>query len=127
MRRELRWPLFWTSAGVILLATALVLLLLPSGPTQPQAFPVDKLQHVILFAGLTGWFSGILKRQAWTGLALGMGVFAGATELAQTAMQSGRVGDPFDFAMDLLGIGVAFAAARMGMEQWCVWVESQLM
>ncbi len=126
MLRELRWPFFWTGSGLVLLIVGLILLLMPSGPTEPRIFPIDKLQHVILFAGLTGWFCGVLRRQAWFGLALGMGVFACATELAQSAMQSGRVGDPVDFAMDLLGIALAFAVARMGMEQWCVWVERRL-
>ncbi|MEL6216763.1 MAG: hypothetical protein AAFQ99_13945 [Pseudomonadota bacterium] len=126
MLRELRCPDLCTSGGLVLLITGLVLLLMPGGPAEAKAFPVDKLQHVFLFAGLTGWFCGVLSRRAWLGLALGMGVFACATELAQSAMQSGRVGDPVDFAMDLLGIALAFALARMGMEQWCVWVEGQL-
>jgi VanZ family protein len=84
----------------------------------------DKWLHAIAFFGLTLWFSGLVARDAWWRMALGLLLFGLVIEGCQLLV-SYRIADWVDVGANTLGIllGMAIAAAGLGgwglrLEDW---------
>ncbi len=93
--------LFWG-----LTAAITFLLLLEIKPT-PQTWPKDKLEHALIFALLT--YLGV-KAHPKQGLyiCLGLVVYSGLLEQAQSLFTRTRTGSITDWLADLVGITFAF-------------------
>ena len=93
-----------------LVAVSLVVLFIPASDT-PQLLPgLDKVVHLVLFAALA--LSG-----RWAGLppvplGIGLVAYAGASEVLQGVLQSGRSADPVDALVDVVGVALGLVAAR---------------
>lgn len=98
--------LFWGLAAAITF-----LLLLEVKPT-PQTWPKDKLEHALIFALLT--YLGV-KAHPRQGLyiCLGLVVYSGLMEQAQSLFTRTRTGSMADWLADLVGISFAFYALNL--------------
>ena len=95
--------LFW-----LLLAIISYLLLIEVKPI-PQTWPKDKLQHAIIFALLT--YLGVKSFQKhMLAMCLGLTVYGGLMELAQSRLTQTRTGSLGDWLADLAGIIFAIFA-----------------
>jgi VanZ family protein len=112
----------WTTAILLVMAVPASNL-----PTTPSFFSLDKIVHVVLFAGFGGLWLRVLcppdyeqlrsrfRRRA--GLFFGVGVlFAVATEVYQHLLPIRRLADPYDVVADLAG----FTAAVVGYYVYCM-------
>jgi hypothetical protein len=115
--------LLWT-VGIV------VACLLPASSlssVQP-AVGVDKLVHVVLFAGFGGlWMralcppaqaadAAVLGRWTLGVLVVGAGVAVG-TEVLQQVAPVRRMGDPYDVLANLLGLGIAAGGYRYAVRR----------
>lgn len=93
----------------------------PAGnlPDTQSFFGVDKIVHVVLFAGFGAlWLRGLCPPDGermfacfWrrSGIFFVVGVlFAGATEIYQHLLPIRRLADPYDVTADLVGFTAAF-------------------
>jgi VanZ family protein len=98
--------LFWGSVAAITF-----LLLLEVKPV-PQTWPKDKLQHAIIFALLT--YLGV-KAHPKQGLYIGLGlvIYSGLMEQAQSLFTHTRTGSIADWLADLVGITFSFYALNL--------------
>lgn len=97
----------------------------PGGPVQPGWFPAaDKVQHALGFAlpmflllttlDLFAARAGRTARPLWAAVvAAGFAANAVVSELYQARPGSGRSGDPYDAAADLVGIAGGWLAYRL--------------
>lgn len=105
----------WT--GGILLAMSL-----PAGnlPNPDSSFGLDKIVHVVLFAGFGWlWLRGLCSpdgervsacfRQRGVGFLVVAVLFAVGTEVYQHLLPIQRLADPYDVMADLVGVLAAFA------------------
>jgi VanZ family protein len=116
----------WLVASLVLVAGVVYGSLALIGPDLPLPTHFDKLEHLVVYAGLALWFTGLVQsRHYWT-VVLGLAALGLALEYLQFAMHRGRVGDPWDMAANLLGIaaGVTLAVTRTG--GWAPKVEAWL-
>jgi len=89
---------------------SLFVLFNPASAT-PTVWPgLDKLVHLTLFAALalTGRRAGLLP----VGLTAGLVAYAGASEVLQGVLPSGRSADPVDALVDVVGVALGLVAAR---------------
>ena len=105
---QLLRPLFW-----VLMATALVMALLPKPPQLPIDQFGDKFEHMLAFAALTGVANlAWPHRSRWT-IALWLSAFGAAIELLQMISVLHRDSDVRDWVADSVAILVATVAARL--------------
>jgi VanZ family protein len=117
----------WIAASVLLLAVIVYLSLAPSvGLDLPLPRNADKLEHALAYVGLAMWFTGIVARQQFWKVALGLFALGLSIEFLQAAMHYGRQGDPWDLLANVVGIatGMAIGARRTG--GWALGVEAWL-
>ena len=87
-------------------------MLFSPGSTVPAGPPYsDKVVHTLLFAALalTGVRAGVRPLV----LALGLAAYAMGSEVLQAVLPIHRDGDPADAAVDLLGVALGLALARV--------------
>jgi VanZ family protein len=126
----LQYASLWRVLSAVLLLLVLAAALAPTWwfDTKAEALSwfehADKWLHGIIFLGLTLWFSGLIARRAWVGMAFGLLLFGALIEACQLLV-SYRMADRIDLAADALGIllGMAIAAAGLGgwglrLEDW---------
>ena len=95
--------LFWSLVGAITF-----FLLLEVKPT-PQTWPKDKLVHAITFALLT--YLGVKAHPKHIlYICLGLAIYGGLMEQAQSLLTQTRTGSIGDWLADLAGIAFAFYA-----------------
>lgn len=105
------WAILW--AGFMLM-----LMVLPSQdlPSAPKFEGFDKLAHCGTFFVLTAllYWQNLLKNNfvvnKWISVlkvVVSTVIFAGATELAQHYISTGRTADYWDFFADVMGVGMA--------------------
>ncbi len=98
--------LFWG-----LIAAITFLLLLEVKPT-PQTWPKDKLVHAIIFALLT--HIGVKAYPKYSlYICLGLVIYGGMMEPAQSLLTQTRTGSVGDWLADLTGIAFAFYAFNL--------------
>jgi len=126
----LRYPRRWQIAGIVLLASVLLLAMVPAiwlwpqGPTKEWSLS-DKWLHGITFAVLALWFSGQYARDSYWKLVLGLLAFGALIEMFQR-MTSYRTAEWNDLLADLLGIVVGITIALAGAGGWSVRIEQRL-
>ena len=89
-----------------LVAAITFLLLLEVKPT-PQTWPKDKLEHAIIFALLTYLGVKAYPKHALY-IYIGLAIYGGLMEPAQTLFTQTRTGSINDWLADLTGIAFAF-------------------
>jgi VanZ family protein len=111
----------WWSLGVLLVALAVVVCLVPAREV-PSAFEWnDKASHIFGHAALAAYFAGLVPRRGWwkiLAFLLGFGI---SIELAQYFMHSGREGDVRDVGANTAGAMLGLAFARLGLARWPEW------
>lgn len=126
----LRYPRRWQIAGMVLLASVLLLAMVPAiwlwpqDPSKEWSLS-DKWLHGITFAVLALWFSGQYARDAYWKLVLGLLAFGALIEMFQR-MTSYRTAEWNDLLADLLGIVVGITIALAGAGGWSVRIEQRL-
>jgi VanZ family protein len=98
--------LFWG-----LIAAITFFLLLEVKPT-PQTWPKDKLEHALIFALLT--YLGVKSYPKHVlYIVLGLAIYGGLMEQAQSLLTQSRTGSIADWLADLAGIACAFYALNL--------------
>ncbi|PEN05638.1 teicoplanin resistance protein VanZ [Longimonas halophila] len=112
LRRPNVWAVLWT-LGILVAVTVPA----PTVPTGPPEIGLDKIVHLIMFAGFgLLWMRALASwprsRTLWvvggTGLALAVG-----SELVQYAVLATRQGSLYDGVANVLGLALGMA--------WAVW------
>ncbi|HET6404520.1 MAG TPA: VanZ family protein [Candidatus Thermoplasmatota archaeon] len=108
-----RWrDRLWKLALFALLLAATVVLLAPDAPAVGPSFPfVDKLQHLVLFAGLALVASRAYADKPRWGIAVALVFYGACIELAQARV--GRHFELLDLAADALGALAVYLAPRV--------------
>jgi VanZ family protein len=114
----LRYARVWLIAGWVLVLVAIVLNIVPGEelPQVPSGF--DKVEHVLGYAGLTTWFTGIYPRSRYLVVAMalfGMGI---AIEWLQGEMNLGRARDYHDVIANVVGISAGISLALLWLGGW---------
>jgi VanZ family protein len=124
----LSYPGRWRLAGILLLLVVLGAAMAPAiwpDAGGPDWFITDKWMHGITFACLALWYSGQYARQSYAWLILGLLMFGGLIEIAQS-MVAYRNAELADVSADLIGIVAGFSIALAGAGGWSQRVESWL-
>ena len=116
----------WLVASLVLVAGVVIGSLALIGPDLPLPTHFDKLEHLVVYAALALWFTGLVQRRHYWTVIVGLAVLGLTLEYLQFEMRRGRMGDPWDVAANLLGIaaGVTLAVTRTG--GWAPKVEAWL-
>ena len=123
----LRHAFGWQFAGIVFLALALVVAMLPEipfwhfDPNSPFALS-DKALHMLTFTFLAAWFSGQYSRQSYWRIALGLVLFGALIEVFQ-GMVSYRTSEWMDLYADAVGIAACLIIALLGVGGWSQRVE----
>ena len=112
----------WWALGVMLVAAALFVCLMPL-PHMPQTFDFnDKVWHMLGHTALAAYFSGLVQRRGWWKIfvfLLGFGVFV---EAAQHYMNMGRQGDVRDVLGNMAGALLGLLLGYLGLSHWPEWM-----
>jgi VanZ family protein len=119
---DVRYRSLWWVLGVVLVVIVLVLSVLPNNALPTQGFN-DKINHMLAYVAMTGWFCGLVLRARWWRVAVALSLVGIAVEIAQSLMPFGREGDAVDLIANTLGIGIGWLLARFGLADWPSWVE----
>jgi VanZ family protein len=122
---DLRYRQFWIAASVVLVL-GVVWGSLQSAFSGPSIHGFDKFQHFGTYLILAGWFTGLYGRPHWWRIVAGLLGLGLAMELGQYAMQSGRMGDPYDMAANTGGVAVGIVVAWLLTGGWAQKVEAWL-
>jgi VanZ family protein len=122
---NLRYRTFWIAASAVLVLIVVwgSLQTAFGGPTM-NGF--DKVQHFSTYLFLAAWFTGLFQRSHWWRIVLGLLGLGLAMEIGQYAMQSGRMGDPFDMAANTAGVAGGVALALLLTGGWAQKIETWL-
>ena len=112
--------------GLILVALAAYVCLVP-GTDLPKAFEWnDKVSHIMGHAALAAYFSGLVARRSWWKILLALFAFGIAVEILQNTMHAGRMGDPRDVLANTVGVLLGLGLAWLGLSRWTAWAASLL-
>jgi VanZ family protein len=114
-----------------IVASALLVLLVIWGSLQTsvQTSPMggfDKFEHFGTYTVLAVWFTGFASRSRYWVVALALIALGLAMEVAQFAMQAGRVAEPLDMAANTAGVALGVLVAIFGTGGWVQKVEAWL-
>ncbi len=123
MLLPLRYPRLWLAAGWSLIAIATIASLLPS-QNLPNIGTSDKLHHMVAYASMALWFSGIYPRSRYPLIGILLFVLGLAIEGAQGAMGFGRQADVRDMLANATGIAAGLMVAFLGLGGWAQRVEA---
>ncbi|NND65138.1 MAG: VanZ family protein [Gammaproteobacteria bacterium] len=120
--QSLKYTRWWLIGGAALLAFDVIgsVFWVPGGVSLAQ--DNDKVVHATVYFILMFWFAGILKPHNYLQLAAGLVAVGGSLEVFQYTAHA-RSPELMDLAANIVGIGVAWLVARLGMHRWCQWVE----
>ena len=108
----------WWSLGVILLAAAIWVCLMPVNRVVSAFEWSDKTSHLLGHGILALYFSGIVARNAWWKIFVGLLLMGIGIEFAQYYMQVGREGDPRDVLANSAGAALGLLAGWLGLSRW---------
>lgn len=119
--RPLTFRWFWLGVAWFGVGCALVLSLWPGGVPLP-VHVWDKIEHAVGYFLLTGWFTGLYRRERYPRLGLGCLLLGILIELLQglTPTRSMELGD---LAANGVGIVTALALAYLGLGAWAETLE----
>ena len=126
--RGFRRPRLWLAGWVLLLAAVATGSLLPSSELpQVSLHGIDKLQHLLGYALLSGYavlLFALRRTQRLAGLAVfGYGL---ALELAQGALTPDRLADPFDALANGVGVLLGLSLAATPAATWLQRLDARL-
>lgn len=119
----LRWRLFWTGSGWLMVAGTVVLSLVPAPPGPPGVS--DKLVHALVYATLALWFCGIYHQARHLMIGLWLAGLGLALEFLQGLGQT-RHPEMADALANAAGVLAAITLARVGLGGWCERAENWL-
>ena len=102
----------WIAASVLVVVAVVVASLAP-GSQGPDTGQLDKLGHLLAYAGLAVWFGGLLARGRYWAVAVGLALLGIGLEVLQELVATNRTGDPRDVVANVAGIG-----AGLGLSWW---------
>ena len=108
----------WWTLGVVLVAAAIWVCLMP---VQDIAAPLewnDKASHLVGHGLLALYFAGLVPRRSWWKIFVFLLLMGAAIEIAQFHMHLGREGDPRDVVANSAGAVLGLIAARLGLARW---------
>ncbi|PWB59288.1 MAG: VanZ family protein [Nitrosomonadales bacterium] len=116
----------WLAAGWLLVFLIAYISLIPSPPA-PMRFPhADKLEHLISYAMLMGWFCQIYSaRRQRIYLALACLAFGGIIELLQ-GWSGYRTADWLDWLADSLGVILGWALNTTSLQHLLTRLDARL-
>jgi VanZ family protein len=117
LRPELRHWRLWLGLGIVMLVGIAIVCLIPQ-QSLPSVGLSDKTEHFATFGLLTFWFGTIVVRRDLPWVALGVLLFGGLIEIAQSAMGLGRSGDWMDLLADGIGVVLGSALALSPLYSW---------
>ncbi|RPI13436.1 MAG: hypothetical protein EHM60_09195 [Lysobacterales bacterium] len=123
--RPLRYGTAWLTTGVALVALV-VYGSLAANPQGLAVMPLDKLNHLLAYAVLAFWATGLVHRTHYAKVALTLAVLGLGLEGLQYAMAQGRAAEPLDMAANLAGIALGLFAGMPFASGWTGRVEAWL-
>lgn len=108
----------WWTLGVLLIAAAIVICLVPSQKLAPSLEWNDKASHLVGHGTLALYFAGLVPRRSWWKIFVFLLLMGVAIELAQHFTHWGREGDPRDVLANSMGAALGLLAARLGLARW---------
>jgi VanZ family protein len=123
---RLRFRRFWILLGVLLVLATLYVCLRPASGDPPAFAHVDKLQHFAAYLLLTAWFGALFERSRYPWLVLAMLGLGGGIELAQGAMELGRIAAVDDLVANALGVAAGLGVSLVGHDSWLLRIERWL-
>jgi VanZ family protein len=115
----------WLAASVLLVAAVIVASLVP-GSAGPDMGELDKLGHFLAYAVLAAWFGGILPRDRYLAIALGLTLLGIGLEVLQELLATNREGDPVDVAANVAGVLAGLALSWWRTGDWALRMETWL-
>jgi VanZ family protein len=113
----------WWALGVVLIAVAILVCLLP---VQDLAAPLewnDKASHLVGHGMLALYFTGLVPRRSWWKIFVSLLLMGVTVEFAQHFMQLGRHGDPRDVVANSAGAALGLLVGRLGGARWTEFAE----
>ena len=107
----------WWSIGVVLVAAAILICLMPVEDVARVHWS-DKISHLIGHGTLALYFAGLVPRRAWWKIFVFLLLIGVAIEFAQHFMSVGREGDPRDVLANSIGALLGLALGRLGAARW---------
>ena len=111
----------WWALGVVLVAAAIVICLLPPEDIAAPLEWNDKASHLAGHGALALYFSGLVPRRSWWKIFVFLLLMGIAIEFAQYYMHAGREGDPRDVIANSLGALLGLLIGRLGLARWPDW------
>jgi VanZ family protein len=108
----------WWTLGVLFVATAMVVCLLPGPALPPTLEWNDKVSHLAGHGLLALYFAGLVPQRGWWKIFVFLLLFGISIELAQYYMHAGREGDPRDVLANSTGAVLGLALGRLGLARW---------
>ena len=108
----------WWALGVLIVAAAVVVCLLPNADLPPSFSFNDKLSHVFGHALMAVYFSGLVARARWWKIFVFQLLLGVCIEIAQGTMHIGREADVIDVIANSIGALLGLGAARLGLARW---------
>ncbi len=111
-------PRVWWTLGVVLVAAAIVVCLVPAQELAGSLEMNDKISHMVGHGVLALYFSGLMPRRSWWKIFVFLLVMGVAVEFAQYYTEWGREGDPRDVVANSTGAALGLLAGRLGLARW---------
>ena len=108
----------WWAVGVVLLAAAIWVCLMPVNHVVSVFEWSDKTSHLLGHGILALYFTGIVARRSWWKIFVGLLLMGVGIEFAQYYMHVGREGDPRDVLANSAGAAVGIASGWLGLSRW---------
>lgn len=113
----LRWRPVWLAVGWLLIAVVIWLSLIPNPPQTPEIPFGDKLNHLLAYAVLMGWFGQLYRRPLMRlGYAFSFVLLGVVLEITQ-GMGGYRWFEVADAVANTAGVVLAFVALRLGADR----------
>ncbi len=121
-----RYRRLWFALGLVLALVVLVLSLMPSRFLREPHWG-DKVNHMLAYIVMTGWFCGLYARSRWATVVLALVAYGVAVEGLQTVTPFGRSGDWRDLVANAVGITIGLLVSWAGLAAWPRWIETRLL
>jgi VanZ family protein len=108
----------WWAVGVVLLAAAIWVCLMPVNRVVTAFEWSDKTSHLLGHGILALYFTGIVSRGAWWKIFVGLLLMGIGIEFAQYSMHMGREGDPRDVLANSAGAALGLLGGWLGLARW---------
>lgn len=116
----------WWVLGIVFVAIATYLCLVPTQDI-PGGFELnDKLTHALGHSALAAYFTGLVSRRGWWKIFVFLLLFGVSVEWLQHTMAVGREGDPRDVIANAGGAAFGLLLGFLGLSRWPQWADALL-